>query len=262
MFKYKFLIFYYLEEIGFTLIYLIKSFIICFLLSIVKFYSLICYSSIWILKLTNERLFVLNSFEIFNVTFFIGICYTLFFILPLFLYFLYKFFVSSWYLEQININKSLFFCFINLIFINVIFIFYFVKFLLSFLLFWSFKNNFTSYSIFDIHLTLSNYSFWWISLFFKSLFFISLLFFVLFLLNLIFNFLFFFKILTGYKKILFFFNFLIFSIFILDIYIQLSFIISFIIFYEIFYFFLCYNNINLYFNAYFKTSFKNFKKNQ
>ena len=256
MYIYNFLIIRYAIELVYVTFYFFGSFFFCFLVSILKFHSLVSYVSVWILRITNKKLFVLDSLEIFNTNFFLSSNYSIFFALPLFLFFIFQFFSNGWYCKQIDIYFKMYFQFIFCLIVSFACSFFFLKSILFFLLYWSFDCDKSSYSIFDIHLTLFNYSYWCVTFNFKLLFLINFFYIFLLLINLVIDLVFFYNLLLEYKNIIFFVFCLLFSIFCFDVYMQVVLIFIFIFIYEICFFFLCYVNINLYFCGNIKTSIK------
>nr|YP_009295176.1 SecY-independent transporter protein [Dasya binghamiae]AOH77188.1 SecY-independent transporter protein [Dasya binghamiae] len=157
---------------------------------------------------------------------------------------LFNFLSASWYQTQIKwikviILKLLFWNYISFFFINLLSILIF----LTFLLYWNFKNELSSYSFFDIQLKLYDYIFWWINYNCKFLFLINLLILKIMFCNLLFNHLYIYKFLKFNKKKLIFFLLSMFFFFINEFYIIFCILIFIYIFLEIIFFYLCYKNI-------------------
>jgi hypothetical protein len=238
------LIQFYLKELSWLFIYLFISFLLLIFIAVIKLNSLI-YFSIWIsINLTKRKLFVLNTFDILNISTSLITFYVFFFVFPLLIYVLYNFCITSWYKIQKKYFKSIVqkICLLNLL--NLIFLNPLILILISiFFLIWHYKANLSSQILFEIQLNILDQTYLWLNVNYKVCFVIIVLYLSLIYCHLLWNFMKFYEICKYYKIYIVYFLSSFFYLMLTDLYILLLLIIINLLIIEFLFLCLCYKFI-------------------
>ena len=146
----------YLKELKLFIKYFFFSFIFSLIVFFQKFSSIFIFFYYPISKIIKKKLLVLNTLDLINISFFLGLAITFLLSTIIFLLLSKLFFSNSWYNEQLNVFKIFFTRLFFLIpFLNILF-FFIYKFIFIFSLCWSFEV-FNSFSLFEIQLQIIDF---------------------------------------------------------------------------------------------------------
>nr|YP_011003654.1 Sec-independent protein translocase component TatC [Gracilaria eucheumatoides]WPS66056.1 Sec-independent protein translocase component TatC [Gracilaria eucheumatoides] len=173
------LIYFYSLELIFRFIYICISFLLCISVASFNSYYLLFFEVYPFIKLGLKKFIITNVMDLFNTLWLLTISKSLIFVLPYWIFHLYKFSSSSWYSYQLKFFKqSLFFSFFFSLTSLIIFNLSFLPPILSLLTTWSYKSNNLFY-IFAEFRIISYIK--WVLLFQYFIGYISLVFFLLIL---------------------------------------------------------------------------------
>nr|UAD89490.1 Sec-independent protein translocase component TatC [Gracilaria changii] len=141
------LIYFYSLEFIFRLIYIFVSFSLCVIIASLNIYYLILFEVYPFTAYKLKKFIVTNIMDLFDVIWFLIISKSFFFVFPYWIFQLYKFNSSGWYIYQLKFFRKSFFFSFCIVFVIISFVhFYLLPFILHFLTKWEVKND----ALFDI----------------------------------------------------------------------------------------------------------------
>nr|YP_009490458.1 SecY [Gracilaria textorii]AWH62611.1 SecY [Gracilaria textorii] len=144
---YSKLIYFYSLELIFRLIYVFISFLLCLFVASINIYYLILFEVYPFVIYELKKFIVTNVMDLFDVLWLLVISKSFFFVFPYWIFQLFKFNSSSWYLYQIRFFRRSFYFSFLIILIYLFFVhFGLLPFVLSALTKWEINNT----NLFDI----------------------------------------------------------------------------------------------------------------